>query len=325
MHKGVYFHSGQAPRDLTTLEEISDCLSLPDGITWVNLESSENGELLHVLRDLFKFHPLAIEDCQSQGYQSPKIDDYGDYIFLIAHAIDPRQDLTELKTLELDVFLGSHFLVTCCADAAIPFMPRVHALFHKDSRFSTYTSDFLCHSILDALVDDYLPLIDQMESEVEYLEDSVMEKPTAITLSRLLSLKHSIMELRRIIGPQREVLNRLSRNEYSQITTQSLIYFRDIYDHLIRIQDLSDLIRDILTGTLDIYLNANSLRLNEIMKALTIVSTIFLPLSFVTGAFGMNFSRIPGASHPWGFYITCVALLFLGLGMLLYFRKRNWF
>jgi magnesium transporter len=157
------------------------------------------------------------------------------------------------------------------------------------------------------------------------LEDSVLEKPSPATLERLLNLKHSIMSLRRIINPMRESMNRLSRDEYSQIDVQSRYYFRDIYDHLVRIQDLTDTIRDIVSGALDIYLNSTSLRLNEIMKALTIVSTVFLPLSFVAGVFGMNFSKIPGSTHPLGFYLTSVGMLLLGIGMFAYFKKRGWF
>ena len=227
--------------------------------------------------------------------------------------------------MELDLFLGENYLVTCFTDPLMPPVSETWELIQKDFRISKFGPDFLCHAILDALVDEYMPLIDQMESEVEWLEDSVLEKPDAKILQRLLSLKHSIMELRRIISPQREVMNRFSRDEFQHIDRQSLIYFRDIYDHLVRIQDLADIIRDIVSGALDIYLNSTSLRLNEIMKALTIVSTIFLPLSFITGAFGMNFLYIPGASAKAGFYITCLCLVLLGIGMLLYFRKRHWF
>jgi magnesium transporter len=179
---------------------------------------------------------------------------------------------------------------------------------------------------LDNIVDEYLPILDTMESEVEWLEDSVIEKPTPETLHRLLRIKHQIMALRRIISPQREVMNRLSRDEFPGIIdAQSLIYFRDIYAHLVRFQDLADVLRDIVSGALDIYLNYTSLRLNEIMKALTIVSTVFLPLSFITGAFGMNFLHIPGASSQLGFYITCALLIVLGALMLFYFKKRRWF
>jgi magnesium transporter len=196
---------------------------------------------------------------------------------------------------------------------------------HKDYRLSNLGTDFLCHAILDALVDEYMPLIDQMDDEVEILEDIVLEKPSPATLERLLMLKHSIMELRRVISPQREMVNRLTRDEFELIDPQSRFYFRDIYDHLVRIQDLSDTIRDIVSGAMDIYLNSTSLRLNEVMKALTIVSTIFLPLSFIAGVFGMNFAQIPTASHPLGFYICCAAMLVIGVAMLVYFRRRKWF
>jgi magnesium transporter len=144
-------------------------------------------------------------------------------------------------------------------------------------------------------------------------------------LQKLLSLKHNIMSIRRIISPLREVMNRLSRDEFHQIDAQSRYYFRDIYDHLVRIQDLADTLRDIITSGLDIYLNSISLRLNGIMKALTIVSTIFLPLSFLAGVFGMNFTHIPGATHPLGFYLTGLGMVLLGVAMVLYFKKRNWF
>ena len=230
-----------------------------------------------------------------------------------------------MNPLELDLFLGKNFLVTCYSEPSLPAIERTWELIWKDNRISHNGADFLCHTILDTVVDEYMPLIDRMENEVEWIEDSAMKKPTPETLRRLLSLKHSIISLRRIIAPQREVMNRLSRDEFAQIDAQSLIYFRDIYDHLVRIQDLADIIRDIVSGALDIYLNSTSLRLNEIMKALTIVSTVFLPLSFITGVFGMNFLYIPGSQARAGFLITCASLILLGILMLLYFKKRNWF
>ncbi len=321
----AHLQPDQAPQTIKDTTNINEILSSTRGFLWVSLEHATDAEIDLVLRDIFQFHPLAIEDCQSLGYQTAKIDDYSDYIFIISHAINPNETDDTLETLELDFFLGKNYLVTCYTDDFMPPIANTWKLIHKDYRLSKNGPDFLCHTIMDALVDDYMPLIDKMESDVEWLEDSVLEKPKTETLQRLLSLKHNIMSLRRIIAPQREVMNRLSRNEFSQINRQSLIYFRDIYDHLVRIQDLTDIIRDIVSGSLDIYLNSTSLRLNEIMKALTIVSTVFLPLSFITGAFGMNFQYIPGASAKLGFYIMGLILVILGIGMLLYFRKRRWF
>lgn len=325
MFRAALLKPGNAPILLDSLEEITHSLAIEDGFLWVSLESAKEDELNTILGKTFNFHPLAIEDCLSPGYQVAKIDDFTNYIFLITHAIKADEHLDALNPLELDLFLGENYLVTCYTDSEMPAIDKTWELIRRDSRISNNGADFLCHTILDIVVDEYMPLIDRMESEVEWIEDSVMEKPSPATLQRLLALKHSIMSLRRIIAPQREVMNRLSRDEFSQIDPQSLIYFRDIYDHLVRIQDLADIIRDIVSGALDIYLNSTSLRLNEIMKALTIVSTVFLPLSFITGAFGMNFINIPGAQARNGFLIICALLLLLGVGMLLYFKKRNWF
>jgi magnesium transporter len=171
-----------------------------------------------------------------------------------------------------------------------------------------------------------MPILDKMDDEIEILEDQVLEKPTTKTMGRILELKHSLMYLRRVLSPQREAMNRLSRDDFPMIDQTSRIYFRDIYDHLVRFQDLADSLRDIVSGAMDIYLNSTSLRLNEVMKALTIVSTIFLPLSFVAGMYGMNFQyMIPNYSWKYGFAFFWVICLGIAFGMLAFFKKRGWF
>lgn len=326
MLRAAYFQPDKKTILLDSATQIKDHLNIKSGFLWVSLESTSDDEINEVLRDVFHFHPLAIEDCQSPGFQVAKIDDFSEYIFIITHAFNFQPDDAEQTTRELDLFLGKNFVVTCYSDPQMPAIATTWDHIQKDGRIARFGPDFLCHTILDYIVDEYMPILDTMESEVEWLEDSVIEKPTPETLHRLLTIKHHIMALRRIISPQREVMNRLSRDEFPAIIdAQSLIYFRDIYDHLVRFQDLTDVLRDIVSGALDIYLNSTNLRLNEIMKALTIVSTVFLPLSFITGAFGMNFLHIPGANSLLGFYITCALLVVLGILMLVYFKKRRWF
>jgi len=326
MIRSIFFEPNKTPEYLSSIEEIQvRKKALNNGYLWVSLESASNQEMEQVLQDIFGFHPLTIEDCQSNGYQASKVDDFIEYLFIIANALKKEGESLEINTSELNLYLGENFLVTVYTDPSMPPIERGWTRAKRDFRLTNFGPDFLCHSILDGLVDEYLPLIDRMESEVEWLEDSVLEKPTPETLEKLLILKHNIMALRRIISPMREVMNRLSRDEFQQIDAQSQYYFRDIYDHLVRVQDLADTLRDIISGGLDIYLNSTSLRLNSIMKALTIVSTVFLPLSFIAGAFGMNFTKIPGASHPLGFYWTVLGMLVLGILMIVYFKKRNWF
>ena len=322
----VSFHlfppnSAEPVRDLSP-EKMKLALTEPDGLLWVSLERPSEEEARALLKEVFAFHPLAIEDCLSTGYQPPKVDDFGDYIFFIIHSLHPGEDLSVMGTRELNLFLGNNYLVTCHLHETMPAIEHVWKRLERDNRLRNNGSDFLCHAVLDKLVDDYMPVIDHMDDEIDWLEDQVLAKPNPTTLERVLSLKHSVMALRRILSPQREVMNRLARDEFAQIDRQARIYFRDIYDHLVRIQDLSESIRDIVTGALDIYLSSTSLRLNEIMRALTVVSTIFLPLSFLAGVYGTNFKNFPELEwgYPW------VWLLYIGVaaGFIIYFKRKNW-
>lgn len=309
----------------TSFDQILPALKEKDTLTWVSLQNPTDAEIQLVLHDNFHFHPLAIEDCQSFGYQTPKVDDFIDYIFIIAHAIHPNPTLASMETMELNIFLGKNYIVTCFRDEIMPPVDYIWEQIGRDERIYSNGPDFLCHAILDKLVDDYMPLLDKMDDEIDWLEDRVLARPDPKTLERILNLKHSIMSLRRIITPQREMVNRLSRDEFPMIDRQSQIYFRDIYDHLVRIQDLSDTIRDIVSGAMDIYLSSTSLRLNEVMKALTIVSTIFLPLSFVAGVYGMNFKFMPELNQTWGYPMAWIIFLTLAIGMLIFFKIRKWF
>ena len=325
MIRSVLFSKGSQPKHNITIEEMQRFHNHPEALLWVSLENPEPEEFA-LLRDVFQFHPLTIEDSMSEGYQSPKVDDYGDYIFLIMHAANSNEGFKDLKTQELNLYLGRNFLVTIYAGERIAAVDTVFQRIEKDQRLAKNGADFLCHAVLDVLVDDYMPIIDHMEDEIEWLEDLVIARPQPRTMDRIISLKHAIMTLRRIISPMREVINRLSRDEYPMIDQQSRLYFRDVYDHLVRIQDLSDTIRDIVSGTMDIYLNATSLRLNEVMKALTIVSTIFLPLSFLAGVYGMNFRlQYPAYEAGYGIWFFWAICLIVALGMLAFFKRRGWF
>ncbi len=325
MIRSIYYPpGGDARRDLS-IDAMRTALKQSDGLLWVSLEHPSEEEVCQVLHDTFHFHPLAIEDCLSPGYQTPKLDDFGDHIFLIAHALHPAEDFRDLVTMELDFFVGSNYLVTCHIDDVMPPVEAIWKRLERDERVYRNGSDFLCYALLDHLVDDYMPLLDQMDEEIEWLEDRVLARPEPQTLERILQLKHSVMSLRRIIAPQREIINRLARDEFPMIDRHSRIYYRDIYDHLVRIQDLSESIRDIVSGSMDIYLNSTSLRLNEVMKALTIVSTIFLPMSFVAGVYGMNFEHMPELSWKLGYLFVWIVFLTIPVIMLIYFKKRKWF
>lgn len=321
----IYFPPTEAPSFDHTLDEIENLVNHPGAFVWVSLEKTTPEEVNRVLADTFHFHPLSVEDCVSSGYQPPKVDDFGTYIFLILHALHCVDHFDEMETKELNLFLGHNYLVTSYIDDEMAPIRKTLQRLQRDERMAHNGPDFLCHAILDYLVDEFMPLLDELEEEIEVLEDKVVEKPTPDTLQRILSMKHVILTLRRAIMPQREILNRLSRDDFPQIDRASRIYFRDIYDHLVRIQDLLDTVRDIVGNTLDTYLSATSNRLNEVMKALTVVSTIFLPLSFIAGVFGMNFQYFPEITWPLGYVWAWFLFISIALGMILIFKKRGWF
>jgi magnesium transporter len=326
MIRSIYFPSKDTPplRDLSHADLVSS-LQNQNGLLWVSLEDLSDDEAHEILAGIFQFHPLAIEDCISVGYQTPKIDDFGSYIFLITHAISSNGLNSLENTQELDIFLGTNFLVTSFRAKHLNATEYLWDRIIRDDRMNRNGSDFLCHAILDHLVDEYFPVIDQMEEEIEEIEDVVLENPDPEILARILELKHNILFFRRLVAPQREVMNRLSRDEFEMIDAKSRIYYRDIYDHLVRIQDLSESLRDIIGGVLDIYLNSTSLRLNTIMKALTVVSTIFLPLTFVAGVYGMNFQYMPEIYWRGGYLFVWVIFALIVGGMLYYFKKKKWF
>ncbi len=323
MIQTIFYENGKATMALG-IPEIQAVVGSGNGLLWVNLNNPDQDELDQILHHTFKFHPLAIEDCQSTGFQTAKVDDYRDYLFIIAHNLIMQEGNGAMETDELNIFLGANYIVTSHHSQ---YMRPVEAIWHrlnKDERLTSRGSDFLCHAILDALVDDYMPLIDTMDEEIEYLEDRVLQKPDPATLERILDLKHSTLTLRRLISPQREMMNILSRDDFPQIREGSKIYFRDIYDHLVRIQDLSESVRDIVSGTLDIYLSATSNRLNEVMKALTIVSTLFLPLTFFAGVYGMNFVIFPEIHWQYGYLYVWVLFVLISIGMIWFFKRKGW-
>ncbi len=316
--------SGSPQFDIST-DVCKTALADMDNLVWVSLEQPTHDELRQILGDVFHFHPLAIEDCESTGFQTPKVDDYGNYLFIVVMALLADHDRSLLSSEEFDIFLGQNYVVSSFYSPKITAVEKLLTRLQRDERLQTNGADFLCHALIDMIVDDYSPPLEALEDELEALEDRVLAQPQQETLEKILQLKHATISVRRVIAPLREVINHLTREDYTMIDHQSVLYFRDIYDHLVRTYDWIDILRDMATNALEVYLNATSLRLNAVMKALTIVSTIFLPLSFVAGVYGMNFHYMPELSWKWGYPLVWVVFLLIAGGMLYFFKKRKWF
>ena len=289
---------------------------------WVDLESPSIPESL-ILSDTMGFHPLSVEDAMS-AVQYPKVEAYDGYLYLILHDIDFTAGEHGFKTHDVDFFLGPTYLVTVHHGTS----RAIGDLLDHCVRNSKILGDGpvpLLHRVVDTMVDHYRPEIEKLEDRLDDLESAVFENPTPQLARQILDQKRDVSSLRRVTTPQRDVISRLARREFVDISTEMAFRFRDVYDHLVRVADDALLFQDRITGILDAHLSNVSNRLNEVMKVLTVVATIFMPLTLLTGIYGMNVDlpRLPGgplAQFWWLFGIMLAAVV----GMLIVFRRRRW-
>jgi magnesium transporter len=317
-------------KGVTATEDIKKArkeLKDPTSLVWVDLNDESIDETRLILTDDFKFHPLSVDDALVETH-IPKIDDWEEYLYLSLIDVKPDQPLEDLdKSLELDVFLGKNYIVTYHPEEirAIDF---VWDNFQRNERRLLRGSNYILYQIMDELANDYMAMIDKIDMDVESIEDQVMEKPDNKLVKQIFSIKRSLLNLRRIVAPQREVLNKLSRGDFGVIGQKERMYYRDVYDHLVRVHDITESLRDLVTGALDTYLSVINNRLNDIMKTLTIITTIFMPLSFLTGFFGMNFFGPGNQLNVWtgspAFYIVLAIFVILPFSMFQWMRKRDW-
>ncbi len=328
----IYYHLNNEIKRLS-IKELAQVLPQQSGTLWIDLEAPTEAEEETLMVSLLDFHPLAIEDCQTGKEEEghlPKVEDFGEYIFVIFNPIEvdasgdasTRQSL-QIRTTQLSAFLSKRILVT---HHFKPLRSINYAaqMLSKNNQILGRGPDFLFHLIIDDIVDNYTPILDALDAAIDSMENEVFKRPTQRTMVRILSLKKDVMTVRRIATYQKEMLNRLSRGEFSLIRADEMLYYRNVYDHLIRMSDLADSYRDMVAGLLDAYLSVTSNNLNQVMKVLTIISTIFLPLSFITGFFGMNFAYLPGAQWEYGVLAASLFMLAVGLGMLWIFKRNRW-
>ena len=281
----------------------------------------------HVLSDIFGFHPLAIDDCFNGRVDTPKIDDYGSYLFIVAQSVQFAQTDHVLSLNELDVFLGKNYVVTVQAKQAMPLVDKLFEEAQGNPHLMARGADFLAHTIIDVMVDQLLPAVEDMDEALDRLEQMILDRPDKRHLTSVLRLKRDTLLLRRSILPQRDIVNRLSRGEYpALIRTEALIFYRDIYDHIVRVESLLEGLRDLADGSLSSYLSAVNNRMNEVMKAMSVVAVIFLPLNLLAGLFGTNLDYSPfGLTFDAGFFLLAAVMVVLGGGMVVYFKRHVWF
>jgi magnesium transporter len=289
---------------------------------WVDLDAPSKEET-RVLADVFHFHELAIEDALAEIHH-PKIESYGDYLYLILHGIDFEAHEHCFKTQDVDFFLSTQYLVTVHHGAARS-IGKIADICARNPQLLGEGTAALLHRLIDALVDNYRPEVDELQERLDKLEAEVFEKPNPRLAREILDFKRDVASLRRVVLPQRDAIGRLARREYPLISEQLAYRFRDVHDHLIRLSDEAMFFQDRITGILDAHLSAVSNQLNSVMKVLTIIATLFMPLTVLTGMWGMNITlpRLPGGDPLQFWWIASIMFVLCAI-MLWFFRRRRW-
>ena len=327
MIRSLYFVPGNPIRKNIPPHEFPQLTHNPQGLLWVDFVSEPPEICLPILQS-FGFHPLAIDDALQETH-SPKLDDWGEYLYIALNYMEAKENSHSWETEvdELDIFLGQNYIVTH-HDYPVSAIEETWAACDRDQRNVQEGADHLLYKIADNLVAGYMPTIEKIDSAIDQIEDQVFDRPSPRTLEKLFSLKRVLLAMRRILLPQREVLNKLARDDYKVIDPRDRIFFRDIYDHLVRLHDLNETLRDLVGGALDTYLSVVNNRMNEIMKTLTTITVLFMPLTVLTGFFGMNFFEPLGLMKEWTtspvFYLTLATIFLLPTGMYIWMRRRTW-
>ena len=307
-------------QDLQVKEDVSlDHLSDPSiKWFWVDLASPSEEEA-KVLETFFHFHPLAIEDCLHL-LQRPKLDYYEGYSFLVLHYLNSHT----LDVEEVDVFIGDNYLVTFHLKPLLGIETVQQRLLQHPSGFNKGVS-YIAYAVLDQLVDDYFPIVYEIEDKLNEIESRDAKKSIALLMDDVFDIRSDLLKLRKTILPMRDLLYRISNSERLHIPAEQKAYFNDIYDHLLKLTNMVEANRDMTSDMRDNYLSINANRMNSIMMTLTIISSIFIPLTFVVGLYGMNFDHMPELHWHYGYYIVLGIMALMTIGMILWFKRKGWF
>ena len=292
-------------------------------VNWIDIDGLADVEILRKLGEHFGLHPLAMEDVIHVP-QRPKVEEFKGHFFIVVQI--PSWDREQGVTFEqASLFLGSDFLITLQENPLTDVFEPVRARLRSGRGYGrTRGHDYLAYALLDSMVDHFFPVLESLGEAIELLEDELLDRPTRESLVQLHDLKRTLMIIRRNVWPVRELFTALMRDESGLVTHETTLFLRDCYDHTIRLMDVIENYRDLTASMMDIYLSSVGMRTNEVMRVLTVVSTIFIPLTFIAGVYGMNFEMIPGLKSPHGFMLCMAGMLALSLGMLALFRRNKW-
>lgn len=308
-----------------TLQNVEDIPALLNDnvVSWVNISGIHDLGLIEKLGAVFQLHPLVLEDIVNTE-QRPKGDDYGTYAFLVAKSLTYAVPARHLSMEQISIVFGQGFVLTFQENGTDPFGPVRERLRTGRGRLRTQRSDYLVYALMDAIVDNYFGILEGIGEVTEQVEEQLLSDPKPEVLRDLYQLRRCILFVRRAVWPLREVIGTLQRGQSQLVTEFTRTYLADVYDHTIQLIDTIETYRDIIAGMLELYLSSASNRMTAVMKVLTVITTIFMPLSFIAGIYGMNFEHMPELKSPWGYPLTLFSMLAIACGMLWYFHRKRW-
>jgi magnesium transporter len=316
--------------DATELQEkeakdVEECFPFKDTptVTWMNIDGIHDVEIIKKIGDHFNLHPLLQEDIVNTT-QRPKYEDFDDHLFVVLKMLHYDTENDEIKTEQLSLVIGSNFVISFQEIEKDVFNLIRERIRNNKGRVRKMGADYLAYVLLDAVVDNYFVIMERIGDRLEDIEDKLIEDPNPEILQIIHDLKREMIFLRKSVWPLREVVSILERGESPLIQEKTQIYLRDLYDHTIQVIDNIETFRDIASGMLDIYLSSISHRMNQVMKVLTIIATIFIPLTFIAGVYGMNFKYMPELEWKSGYFLIMGLMAAIGILMLFYFKKKKW-
>ncbi|NIS62843.1 MAG: magnesium/cobalt transporter CorA [Proteobacteria bacterium] len=306
-------------------KKVEECFPFKEKptVTWVNIDGLQEVQTIEKIGVHFGIHPLVLEDILHTG-QRPKAEDLGEYIFIVLKMLYQGGSEEEIVSEQVSLLLGSNYVISFQEMEGDIFNPIRERIRNSKGRIRKAGADYLAYALIDAIVDNYFVILERLGEEIESLEEELVKNPTPATLEVIHKLKTNLVFLRKSVWPLREVINGLERGESPLIKEHTGIYLRDVYDHTIQVIDTIETYRDMVSGMLDIYLSSVSNRMNEVMKVLTIIATIFIPLTFIAGIYGMNFKYMPELEWHWGYFGILVVMVVIVGFMALYFKRKRW-
>ncbi|BCR03817.1 magnesium and cobalt transport protein CorA [Desulfuromonas versatilis] len=307
------------------IAEVGKCCPLrqTDSVSWVNVDGLHEVNVIETLGGCYGLHPLVMEDILSTE-QRPKVEAYEDYLFIVMRMLHFDADKNEIKSEQVSLILGPTYVISFQEREGDVFDGVRERIRSGRKRIRASGPDYLAYALLDAVVDSYFHILEKIGDQVELLENELVTDPTPATLQKIHEFKREMILLRKSIWPLREVLSSLHREESALIREATGVFLRDVYDHTIQVVDTVETLRDIIGGQLDLYLSSISNRMNEVMKVLTIMATIFIPLTFVAGIYGMNFEFMPELKWKWSYPVFWLVICLMGGAMVVFFKKKKW-